>query len=31
MNEEPLAEVRDIGHPTACHYAEVQTGPARSG
>jgi oligopeptide transport system ATP-binding protein len=24
INEEPLAEVRDVGHPTACHYAEVQ-------
>ncbi|MGI8762241.1 MAG: ABC transporter ATP-binding protein [Jatrophihabitantaceae bacterium] len=25
VNEEPLAEVRDIGHPTACHYAAVQS------
>ncbi len=22
INEEPLAEPRDVGHPTACHYAE---------
>jgi oligopeptide/dipeptide ABC transporter ATP-binding protein len=25
INEEPLADNRDIGHPTACHYAAVQT------
>jgi peptide/nickel transport system ATP-binding protein/oligopeptide transport system ATP-binding protein len=25
INEEPLAENRDIGHPTACHYAKVQS------
>jgi len=24
VEEEPLAEPRDVGHPTACHYAEVQ-------
>jgi oligopeptide transport system ATP-binding protein len=24
INEEPVLQPRDIGHPTACHYAEVQ-------
>ena len=24
INEEPLLDVRDVGHPAACHYAEVQ-------
>jgi oligopeptide transport system ATP-binding protein len=24
IDEEPLAEVRDIGHPVACHYATVE-------
>ena len=23
VNEDPVAENRDVGHPTACHYAEV--------
>jgi oligopeptide/dipeptide ABC transporter ATP-binding protein len=25
INEEPLPEPRDVGHPTACHYARVQS------
>ncbi|MGH8962969.1 MAG: oligopeptide/dipeptide ABC transporter ATP-binding protein, partial [Jatrophihabitantaceae bacterium] len=25
IDQEPLLEVRDIGHPAACHYAAVQT------
>jgi oligopeptide transport system ATP-binding protein len=25
IDEEPLLEVRDIGHPSACHYATVET------